>query len=143
MRAMLTDPSKRGECWAFLFFFSNSTASQPKKAVFKSQATQGRIGKKIDTKSLFASQATINKLPQLSMCPSPLESRAGRDMGHGALIEISWPAHLSPASAPNISLCYIRSAVAWVESQLQRISGCLRGNHLLPFSVTPDTPRGC
>lgn len=35
-----------------------------------------------------------------------------------------------------------RSAVAWVGSQLQRTSGCLRGNHPHPCPVTPDTPRG-
>lgn len=33
--------------------------------------------------------------------------------------------------------------MAWVVSQLQRTSGCLRGNHLDPCPVTPDTPRGC
>lgn len=32
--------------------------------------------------------------------------------------------------------------MAWVVSQLQMTSGCLRGNHPRPCPVTPDTPRG-
>ena len=92
LRGMLITPYRKGRMFC-LNFFRNRQASQPKKSVLKSLATQGRIDKN-QYQIPLSWQTTINKLPQLSRCLSPLESWNRRNMGHGIFVEAFSPAPL-------------------------------------------------
>lgn len=89
---MLITLHRKGRMFCLNFFF-NGQASQPKKSVLKSLATQGRIDKN-QYQIPLSLQTTINKLPQLSRCLSPLEPWNGRTMEDGIFVEAFSPQSL-------------------------------------------------